>query len=142
VQLADLDLLVGGDRDDLLREHVERVARNRRLLDRALAHLPRDDGGLEQVGAELGEDPALRDGAELVAGAADPLEAARDRLRRLDLDDEVDRAHVDAELERRRRDEARNLALLQELLDLDPLLAGERAVVGARKLGLGQLVEA
>ena len=96
VQVVDADLLVDRDRDDLLREHVERVARDLRLLDLALAHRARDDRGLEQVGAELREDAALRDGAELVAGAADALQAARDRLRRLDLDHEVDRAHVDA----------------------------------------------
>jgi hypothetical protein len=65
-----------------------------------------------------------------------PLQAARDRLRRLDLDDEVDGAHVDAELERRRGDEARDLASLEELLDLDPLLARERPVVRARDLAL------
>ena len=99
VQRRDLDLLVGHDRDDLLGEHVERVARDRRLLDRAVAHRARDDSALEQIGAELREDAALRDGAELVAGAADPLQPARDRLRALDLDDEVDGAHVDAELE-------------------------------------------
>ena len=66
---------------------------------------------------------------------------ARDRLRRLDLDHEVDRAHVDAELERRGGDEARDLALLQQLLDLDALLARQRAVVGTRDLFLGQVVE-
>ena len=76
-----------------------------------------------------------------MAGAADPLETARDGLRRLDLDDEVDGAHVDAELERRGCDEARDLPALQQLLDLEPLLAGKGAVVGPRDLFLGQLVE-
>ena len=141
VQRRDLDLLVGHDRDDLLREHVERVARDRRLLDRAVAHRARDDRALEQVGAELREDAALRDRAELVAGAADALQPARDRLRALDLDDEVDGAHVDAELEAGGGDEARDLARLQQLLDLDPLLARQRAVVGAGDLFLGQLVQ-
>ena len=141
VQLRDLDLLLGHDRDDLLREHVERVARDPRLLDLAAAHRPRDDGRLEQVGAELGEDAALRGRAELVPGAADPLQAARDRLRALDLDHEVDRAHVDPELEARRRDEARDPPRLQLLLDHHPLLARQRAVVRARDLLLGQLVQ-
>jgi hypothetical protein len=72
----------------------------------------------------------------------DALQAARHRLRRLDLQHQVDGAHVDAELERRRRDEARDLPRLQQLLDLDPLLARERAVVGARDLRLRQLVQA
>ena len=107
VQLADLDLLLGADADDLLREHVERVARNLRLLDRTLAHALHDDGGLQQIGTELREDAALRHRVERVTRAADALQPARDRLRRLDLHDEIDGAHVDAELERRRRDEAR-----------------------------------
>ena len=48
--------------------------------------------------------------ADAVAGAADALQPARDRLRRLDLDHEVDGAHVDAELERGGRDQAGQLA--------------------------------
>ena len=129
------------DRDDLLREHVERVARHDGRLDPALAHELRDDRALEQVGAELGEDPALGDVADAVPGAADALQAARDGLRRLDLQHEVDGAHVDAELEAARRDEARQLAGLEHLLDDRALLARERAVVGARDVLAGELVE-
>ena len=132
VELVDRDLVVGADRDDLLREHVERVPRDRRLLDRPLAHRLGHDGALEQVGSELREDAALRDRAELVAGAADPLQAARHRFRALDLHDEVDRAHVDSELQARRGDEARDPSRLEVFLDQDPLLARQRAVVGAR----------
>ncbi len=73
---------------------------------------------------------------------ADALQAARDGLRRLHLDHEVDGAHVDAQLERRRGHEAGNLALLQQLLHLEALLAGERAMMGTRELALGQLVQA
>ena len=64
-----------------------------------------------------------------------------DRLRRLDLQHEVDGAHVDAELERGGRDEARQLAGLQLLLDHEPLLARQRAVVRAGDLLLGELVQ-
>ena len=142
VQLVDRDLLLRADRDDLLREDVEGVPRDRGLLDRALAHRLRDDRALEQVGAELREDAALRDGAELVPRPADPLEPARDGLRALDLDDEVDGAHVDPQLEARGGDEARDAAGLQVLLDQHPLLAGERAVVRAGDLFLGELVDA
>ena len=70
-----------------------------------LPHRPRDDRGLEQVGPELREDPPLRDRVQLVPRAPDALQPARHRLRALHLDDEVDRAHVDPELERG-RDEA------------------------------------
>jgi hypothetical protein len=55
---------------------------------------------------------------------------------------EVDGAHVDAELERGGGDEARQLAGLEQLLDDEPLLARQRAVVGARDGLLGELVQA
>ena len=97
---VELPLAVGDHRDEVLGEHVEGIARDDRLLDLAGAHPPGDDRALEQVGAELREDSPLRDLAHLVSGPADALHAARDRLRRLDLDHEVDGAHVDSELER------------------------------------------
>ena len=60
-------------RHDLLREHVQRVARQGRRLDRALVHPLGDDGHLEQVAAVLGEDHAARrrarPGARLVRSA-------------------------------------------------------------------------
>ena len=141
MQVVDRDLLVGADRDDLLREDVERVPRDRGLLDRAFSHRLRDDRALEQVGAELREDPPLRRRSELVPRPADPLEAACHRLRALHLDDEIDRAHVDPELQARRRDQAGDPARLEVLLDQHPLLARQRAVVGARDLCLGDLVD-
>ncbi len=106
-----LPLAVGDHRDEVLGEHIQRVARDHRLLDLTPAHAPGDHSALEQVGAELGEDPALRDLSHLVPSAADALDSAGDRLRRLDLDHEVHRAHVNAELERARgRHEAGELA--------------------------------
>ena len=125
VQLVNRHLLVRADGHDLLREHVERVPGYRRLLDRSLAHGARDHCRLEEVGPELREDPTLRDRMELVSGAPDPLKPAGDRLRALDLDHEIDRSHVDPELERRGRDEARDLPCLQQLLHHHPLLSGE-----------------
>ena len=132
----------GGDRDDLLGEHVERVAGHDGRLDLALAHLAHDDRALQQVGAELGEDAALGDVADVVAGAADALQARGHRLGRLDLQHEVDGAHVDAQLQRRGRHQAGQLARLEHLLDDRALLARQRPVVGARDVGVGQLVEA
>ena len=48
---------------------------------------------------------------------------ARDRARRLDQHHEVDGAHVDAELEAARGDDAAQPTGLQLGLDLEPLLA-------------------
>ena len=141
--LAAIETICWASTSSALRGHDGR-------LDLAGAHELADDRALEQVGAELREDPALADVADVVAGAADALQAAGDGLRRLDLQDEVDGAHVDAELQRRGRHEAGQLAGLQQLLDDGALLARERAVVGARdvdawcvvrQLGVGELVE-
>ncbi len=66
----------------------------------------------DEIAAKLREDDALAHGVDPVTAAADALEPAGDRRRRLDLDDEIDRAHVDAELERRGRDKRAQVARL------------------------------
>ena len=81
---------------DLLGQHVERVAQVAGGLDEPVLHAPRDDRGLDQVTPVLGEDVPAARLAHLVAGAADALQAAAHGPRRLHLDHEVDRAHVDA----------------------------------------------
>src|SRR5262249_31190659 len=98
VELVDRHLFVRAERDDLLRENVEGISRDTRLLDLPAAHRARDDRRLEQVGAELREDAPFRDRMQLVPCTADALEPSRHRLRALDLDHEIDGAHVDAEL--------------------------------------------
>ena len=105
-------------------------------------HPAGDHGALEQVAAVLGEDHALARGADLVTCSTDALEATGDARRALDLDDEVDRAHVDAELERARGHERGQPAGLELFLDLEPLFAGDAAVVGPDELLPGELVEA
>ena len=92
----------------------------------------------------FGNSTPRDDRADLVPGPTDPLQPARDRRRRLDLDDQIDRAHVDAELEAAGRDHARQPARLQIGLDQRPLLLADRAVVcpgdqrrrGERRAGL------
>ena len=83
---------------------------------------------------------AAADVAHGMAGAADALNARGGGLGRVDLNDEVDVADVDAELERRGRDEAAQLARLQHALDLEPPLARQAAVMGARQLVARMLV--
>ena len=68
VQLGHAPVVPGGhDRDHLLGQHVERVARHHGGLDLAVAHALDHHGALQEVGAELGEDPALRHLAHAVA---------------------------------------------------------------------------
>ena len=110
VQVAHRPAVEGADRDELLGEDVERVPGNAGLLDRRGLHPLDDDRRLEQVAAVLREDLADARLADLVAGATDALHPRGDRRRGLDLDDEVDRPHVDAELEAARGDERREPA--------------------------------
>src|SRR5699024_8451029 len=117
LQVGDRPVLEGAHRDDLLGEDVERVRRYVEGLDGPGAHAFDDDGGLDEVAAELRQDDAGADRTDLVPGAADALQAGGDRGRGLDLDDEVDRAHVDAELEAGGRDDAGQSPGLQIVLD-------------------------
>ena len=141
VELVHLPLAERDHRRELLGEDVEGVLGDARLLDRALLHRLRDRGARQEISPVLREDDAARDPSHLVAGAADPLHPARDRRAGLDLDDEVHRAHVDPELERGGGDERGQAAGLERVLDLEPLLAGDRAVVGTGDLLPRQLVE-
>ena len=84
--------------------------------------------------------PALV-GVHAVAGATDALQAAGHRRRRFDLHHEIDRAHVDAELERGGAGEPAQAAGLERVLDLDALLARQRAVMGAHQRLAGQFVD-
>ncbi len=137
VDLVDVELVDRRHRHDLLGEDVERVGGHRQLLDRAGAHPLHGDGCLEQVGPVLGQDHPAGDLADLVAGAPDPLHAARDRRRRLDLHDQVDGTHVDAELETAGGHHAGQPAGLEVVLDQGPLLLAHRSVVGAGQQPVG-----
>ena len=140
-EVVDVPLVDRAHGDDLLREHVERVAHDAGRLDRARPHPLDHDRDLEQVAPVLREDLAGARLAHLVAGPADALQPAAHRARRLDLDHEVDRAHVDAELEAAGGDERAQAAGLELVLDEEPLLACERAVVGLDQLLARELVE-
>ena len=89
----------------------------------------------------LGEDHAARNSAHLVRSAPDALQARRDRRRRLDLDHQIHRAHVDAQFEGAGGDDGRQEAALQAVFHLLPLLARDAPVVRRRDLAAGQIVE-
>ena len=83
----------------------------------------------DEIVARHREHPALRRAGNRVAGSADPLQQRGDPVRRSDLADQVDVADVDAELERRRRDERPQRAGLQPRLRIEALLLREAAVM-------------
>jgi len=122
-EVVDVPLVERAGGDQLLREHVERVTGIAHLLDEPLAHALHDHRGFEEVAAVLREDLARARLADLVAGAADPLQPARHGSGRLDEHHKIDGAHVDAELEAAGGDDRPQAAALQVGLDLQPLLA-------------------
>ena len=78
---------------------------DRTLIDTAFRALHTIKGsgamfGFEQVAAVLRKDRSTRRFADLVPGAANALQSTTHRAGGLDLDDQVDSAHVDAEFER------------------------------------------
>ncbi len=122
-------------------DDIEGIAGIPRRFDGSLVHRLRDRGARDEVAAKLREDDALARRVDLVAAAADALEPAGDRGRRLDLDDEIDRAHVDAQLERRGGDQRSQIAGLQQVLDLDALRARDGSVMRSHQRFAGQLVQ-
>ncbi len=114
---------------DVLCQHVQRVAGIAHGLDRALGHALGHDGARDEVAPELREHHARRHRSDLVPGAADALQARRHRGRGLHLDHEVHGPHVDAELQRRGRHDARQRPRLEVLLDPAALFPRHRAVV-------------
>ena len=119
------------DRHQLLRQHIQRVARISCGLDVALVHGARYRGAGHKIGAIFGKQYPLAHRIHVVPGAANALHAAGHRGRRFNLDDQVNRAHIDAQFQRRRGAECANLARLQLLLDHRPLRRRQRAVMRA-----------
>jgi hypothetical protein len=128
-ELLDAHLAGRDRRDALLREDVARAGRHGERVE--LARLDRAHGrrALHEVVAREREEDALRDRAARVAGAADALDRRRERARGADVAHEVDRADVDAELERRRRHDDGDLARLELLLGFEADAARHAAVV-------------
>ena len=128
-QLVLAPLARGALGDDLLRQHVERRDRLHDLVEAARADRPRQRRALHQLVARAGEDAPLGPHAERVPGAPDALQEGRDAARRADLADEIDRADVDTQFERGRRHQRAQLAVLEPLLQPQPPLLREAAVV-------------
>jgi hypothetical protein len=77
----------------------------------------------------------------VMAGAANALHSAGDRRRRFNLDHQIDRAHIDAQFQRRRGAERANLPRLQLLFNDRALRRGQRAMMRARDGLAGQLIQ-
>ena len=116
VQIVDHPVFRRTGRNELLREDVERRRRQAQPVHLARPDRAHERGALDQFVARRRVQHALRFGADPVAGTPDALQTNRDRARRPDLHDDVDGADVDAEFERRRRDDRSQLAVLETRL--------------------------
>ena len=121
--------LHGRDHGDDLWRALERVTRIAARFNPHLVHGACHRRARDQIASEFRHDDAAAGSADRVPCAADTLHPAGNRRRGLDLDDEIDRPHVDAELERRRGDKPANRAGLQSIFDLDALRTRERSVM-------------
>ena len=130
-QLLLLERRRAGDREDVLREHVERSGPEILGVELAVVDGVERGACLEIFEAVAGHDSAFARLVEAMVGAADALQQARRALGRAHLDDEVDVAPVDAEVEAGGRDEAAQLARRHGRLDLAPRLLRKAAVMNA-----------
>ena len=99
IEVVDIPVVHGDRGHDLLRQDVERVARVSAGFDPRLVHRAGDGGARDEIASKFRDDDPAAGSADRVSGATDALHAAGDRRWRLDLYDQVDGSHVDAELE-------------------------------------------
>ena len=121
---------LGGDLgDDLLREHFDWRFGLADPVQIAASDRAHHRGALDQLVKRGGEERAVRGAGQRVAGAPHALEEGADSARRADLADQIDRADVDAQLERGGRHHGAQIARFEPLLHLVAALLGQAAVV-------------
>ena len=121
--------LAAGAAENVLGQHVERAdARARRVL-RVFGDGVDRRATFENLEAVRRDEHALRRFLHAVIGAPDALQQPRGALRRADIDDEVDVAPVDAEVERGGAHDRAQPAGRHRRFDLAPLRHVERAVM-------------
>ncbi|CRM16802.1 hypothetical protein [Pseudomonas sp. 24 E 13] len=119
--------------DDLLGQHVQRRHGDVQGVELATAHAVEEGGAFDQVVAGGGKQAALGRTADLVPGAADPLQKPVDRAGRADLADQVHIADINAQLQRRGGDQHLQRTGLEALLGVQAHFLGQAAVVGGHR---------
>ena len=113
--------LGAGHAEHVLGEHVERAWPRRRGVLRALFRRLERRLALDHLEAVRRHEQRLARLVEPVIGAADALGKPARTFRRADIDDEIDVAPVDAEIEGRGAHHGAELARHHRRLDLPPL---------------------
>ena len=138
--LGDI-LLIGGDRNDLLCRHVERVQRDFDFVEMPLADGADRRGAFGQVVDGERKKSPFRRRTEAMTGAAYALDRGRDRSGRVDLADQIDRADVDAKLERSGGHDGLELAALEALFGGKAFGACEAAMMRHNRIGTDALLQ-
>ena len=110
IELVGEERLAAGAAEHVLRQHVERAGAQRRRVLRVLGDRVERGAAFQHLEAVGRHQHAARRLVQPVVGAADALQQPRGALRRADIDDEIDVAPVDAEIERRGADHRAQLA--------------------------------
>ena len=116
----------------LLGQHIERIAHEPRALDGAGLHALGHDGGIDDLHPGTREDDALGAAAHLVVRPPHALQPAGHRGRRGHLQHQIDGTHIDAQFQAGNGHHAGQLPRLQLPFHLQPLLLGDRSVMGLR----------
>ena len=102
--------------DQLLSQDVERRIRDLDFVENPGADGADHRGAFDQFVTRRAEEPALGQRSHPVTGAADALQGGGDGARRSDLADQVHRADIDAQFQRRSGDDRAQFAALETLL--------------------------
>ena len=113
----------------MLRQHVERAGTRRRRVLRVRGDGAERGGAFEHFEAVGRNEHAFRRLIHAVIGAADALQETRGAFGRADIDDEIDVAPVDAEIERGGRNDRAQTTRRHRRFDLAALRHIERAVM-------------
>ncbi len=113
----------------MLRQHVERADAQRRRVLRVLGDGVERGAAFEHFETVGRHQHALRGLVHAVIGAADTLQQPRGAFRRSDIDDQIDIAPIDAEIERRGTNDSAQSPGCHRGFDLAPLRHVERAVM-------------
>ena len=129
IELVGAERHAAGAAEHVLRQHVERAGAQRRRILRVRGDRVDRGAAFQHLEAVGRHQHAARRLVHAVIGAADALQQPRGALRRAHVDDEIDVAPVDAEIERGGRDHGAQPARRHRVLDAAALPDVERAVM-------------
>ncbi len=133
-ELVGIPILTRGLGHDLLGEDVERRFEHLDAIELAFLHRPEERRALQQLVTGHREKPPLRRAVDRVSGPPHALQEGRNAPGKAQLTDQVDVPYVDAELERRRRDQRFEVAALETPLGVEPPLFRHATVVRRNRL--------